>query len=646
MTAIAGRWNFDGRPDAEDDSARMLAAQAIYGPHDRSTWSDGAIGLGRALFRLLPEDRHDRQPLTGTDGTSALVADLRLDNRDELIAALGMARAEAALRCDAQILLATLERWEEEALDRIVGDFAFAWWRPRAGKLLLARDPVGQRPLHYHAGTNFFAFATMPKGLHALADIPYAPDEVRVAELLALIPEAGERSFFAGVSRVEPGHLLAVTRDGLSNRRYWRPDRVGRIDLDMDRAAEGLAAQLDQAVASRLRGGDGRVASHLSAGFDSGAVTATAARLLAPDGGRVVAFTSVPRSGYDGPDPHRRLGDEGPLAAATAALHPNIDHVRVPTEPGSPLDELDRAFMLFDRPQLNLCNLRWVVAINAEAKRRGLQVMLTGQMGNMTISYGGNEHLADLAARGRFVALFRLMLGLRRHGAMRWRGALAASFGRWCPAPLWRALNRWKGDQGFDLDDYSAVSPARFAALGLDRVARERGLDLSYRPWRDPSALRLWVLGRVDPGTFNKGMLGGWGIDQRDPTADRRLIEYCLAVPDRLWIEGGEPRALGRRALASRLPAAVLDAPRKGVQAVDWHEGLTAGRAGVREEVGRLGEVPAAAAALDLPRLGALVEDWPEEGWHRPEVVGRYRLALLRGVAAGHFLRKATRSNA
>ncbi|HEX8526755.1 hypothetical protein, partial [Allosphingosinicella sp.] len=90
MSAIAGLWRFDGNPDAEAGCARVLASQEIYGPHDGSLWAEGPVALGRRLFRTLPEDSYDRQPLVGRDGGLVLVADVRLDNRPELAAELGL----------------------------------------------------------------------------------------------------------------------------------------------------------------------------------------------------------------------------------------------------------------------------------------------------------------------------------------------------------------------------------------------------------------------------------------------------------------------------------------------------------------------------------------------------------------------------
>src|SRR5271166_1381672 len=204
MTALAGLWRFDGRPDAAEGCARMLASQQLYGPDALGQWSDADVALGRRLMRILPEDKFDRQPLVGGNGRFVLVADLRLDNRDELSKALQIPAERARSLCDAAILLAAIERWEESCLERLLGDYAFTLWDTLHRRLWLARDPVGQRPLHYHRGNAFFAFASMPKGLHALPEVPYAPDEEHIAEFVVLLPAAKGRSFFRDIERVEP----------------------------------------------------------------------------------------------------------------------------------------------------------------------------------------------------------------------------------------------------------------------------------------------------------------------------------------------------------------------------------------------------------------------------------------------------------
>lgn len=643
MTALAGLWSFGGGIDAAGGCARMLAAQSVYAPDPPASWSDGRIAVGRRLFRLLPEDRFDRGPAVSTDGSGALVADIRLDNREEIAAALGLASGEGARLSDTDLLLKALDRWGEVALDRILGDFAFAWWQAERRTLLLARDPMGQRPLHFHRGDGFLAFSSMPKGLHALAEIPRSPDRRAVADFLALLPETGRETYFEGIEKVCAGEIVSIDASGPKARRFWDP-RPPELRLKRpEDYAEALREQLDRAVAVRLRGAGEAVAAHLSAGLDSSAIAATAARLLAPEGKRVTAFTAVPREGYDVSGLGNVIADEWPLAAAVATMHSNVDHVRIAPSAVSPLDELGRNFFLFERPFLNLCNGVWTAATLDEARRRNLPVLLTGMAGNASFSFHGFPLLHRLLRRGRLIRLAGEAARLRGRGTR--LGTIASqTLGPIVPRALWRTIGRLRGADS-SLGAIAAIDPARADELGIRQRAVERGHDLDYRPRADSVAMRLGMLRRVDPGNYVKGTLAGWGVDQRDPASDRRLVEFCLSVPLDQYLADGRPRALARLAFADRLPRALLLEPRKGMQAPDWHEGLCSARSGIAEEVAAIADCPEAADTLDAGAMRRWIEDWPEGGWNDRAVVDRYRVALLRGISAGRFIRQALGAN-
>jgi asparagine synthase (glutamine-hydrolysing) len=639
MSAVAGLWTFadDAIADAERACRAMLAAQGQFGPEQSATAAVRNICLGRNLFRLVPEDAFDRQPLVSAERGTALVADLRLDNRDEIAAALGIGGAASRGESDAQLLHLALERWDTAAIPRLLGDFAFAWFDPARQRLILARDPLGQRPLFWHRGGGAFAFASMPVGLHALAALPRQPDRTSLARYLASLPLAGPASFYREVQRVEPGHVAAVTPDGIKSERWWMPRRPQLRLRRFEDYVEAFRDELDSAVRRRLRGVESVAAAHLSGGWDSSAVAATAAR-LAP-GTRIVALTAAPRAAQQAPP--NRFADESALAAATAALYPNIEHVVVPHPDRSPLADLDRNLAAFGRPSFNPCNHVWLSGLRDRAREAGARVLLTGEIGNWTISASPNTLLADYLRSGRWLAWLREAAAMQRSGRARLRGVLASSFGPWVPERLWRLAQPLSSAP--DPAQVTALHPAFRAALAAEQKAA--GVGASRRPKDYFAYAEQAFLTEMDFGQYRKGILGGWGIDKRDATADRRLVEFCLSLPLDMLLSGGVRRPLARAALADRLPPEVLDARGKGYQAADWHEALSRDRAAIAALVDRIAADAVASSVVDVAWLRAALAEWPDGGWEDRAVIVRYRIALLMGLSAGHFALSACDSS-
>jgi asparagine synthase (glutamine-hydrolysing) len=634
MTALAGYWDL-GRGEAPLEACgRMLEAQRVYGVMASTCRRDGGLAMGKRLHPTLPEDAYDSGVTIGGGGRWHMVADVRLDDRPGLTAALGMSGAESRHWSDSALVMAAVERWEEEAIGRLAGDFAIALWDGRRARLLLARDILGQRPLHYHRSGGFVAFASMPAGLQALDEIPSGADEAALASFLALMPPPGNHSFFRGIERVEPGEMRIVTAAGDRSRRHWSfPGPALRLKRAED-YVEAVREALDRAVESRLRGAGGRVAAHLSGGLDSGAVAATAARLL-PDG-EVAAYTSVP--GPTGADRRGRFADEGGHAAAVAALYPNMKHVLVRTAGRSPLAGLDRNFALYQAPVLNLCNFVWGEAIAGKAREDGYKVLLTGQAGNFTLTHTGFDLLPGLLGRGKLIRLGRQAFALRR-GGTRLESVAAHALWPFLPPRLWRLINRLRGRRvGAGVGENSLLNPALREAVA-ERLAQ--GLAKATAGRDRGVGMRLAALAGTEYGNFRQGALAGWGLDVRDPTGDRRLIETCLSIPAEIYLAGGVPRGLARLVLADRLPPLVLDETRKGFQGSDWHQGLLADWDELRLEVGRIAAVPAAARLLDTVRMDALVQAPTVGDWDSDEAHAHYRLGLLRGISAGHFARRA-----
>jgi asparagine synthase (glutamine-hydrolysing) len=637
MSAIAGIVRFDGRPEAASDLDRMMRALADLGPDRQSTWQDGTVALGFRQMALLPEDSADRQPWPVRGGAAVLVANGRLDNRDELGDALGIDPPVRRTMADSELLLRAYERWELDCLDRLLGEFNFAVWDTREQRLVCARCQVDGPPLYYHRCERFFAFATTPAALFALPDVPRALAERRLANQLGFVPGQIQDTYYRDVFCLPPAHRLVVADRRVATTRYWQLDRARQIRFGTDEEYEAaLRERFDRAVRARLRSVH-PIGSMLSSGCDSSAVTATAAHMLAADRKTLIAFTAAPREGYP-PTARGRPTDESRLAAELAANLPNVRHLIVRPRGRSALDRLDQANPLFGCPIFTPANHVWYSEILDAARQSRVRVLLNGNLGNSTISYTGMPRLAGLLRSGQWLRLAREAFGLRRNGHN------ARQIARAAVSPLLpSAVARWRSHAATGastaVGGFSAVNPAFAAEMGLEEEVSSRQRDLTLRPSSDGFAARQALLELDDRGEYWNASLAGWGIEPRDPTGDRRVLEFCLAVPDEQYLRNGVTRSLFRRAFADRIPAAEIAARPRGYQGADWHEGLAAAREQIVTEIGRLENSPGARRALDLPRLRRLVEDWPTGNWHSPEVTRKYRLMLLRAVAVGKFIR-------
>ena len=613
----------------------MLEILAPYGcdAADVAVAANGDAALGRCLRRMVPEDRFDRQPFAGDEKRLLIAADVRIDNRDEIAAALGL--RGAGDRADSDILFRAWLRWGKALLDRIVGDYAFAVWDARSETLTLVRDPIGERPLYYCQGPGYSAFASMASALAALPGMQPAAEDERMAQFVADLPPGGRLGYYRGVTRIEPGHLVEIGRGGAAARRYWDPRGPELRFKRPEEYGEALREQLDRAVATRLRRVSGPVGAQLSSGFDSSAVATSAATLLRERGEALIAFTSAPRKGFDAPMPSGRIADESPLAAETAALHPNIEHLVIRPNGISPLALLDADHPLAGQPVGHVCNNVWWTAIHEAAKAHGVRVMLTGEAGNFTISGGlGLDQLPEMLAGGRVRDWLHESRLLVRGGSYRWRNVLNASLAPWTPKRLYLALRGLDRDFATGAEDLTFVAPAWRGEM--ERQARQAGWDVM--PPRSSKDRRWKLLQTFDPGNYRKRSLARWGIEERDATADRRLVEFCFSLPAEAFLKDGVRRPAMRHALAGRLPASVMAQTLRGYQMADWYEHLSASE--VQDFVRRLA-AGGEDLVVDLDALRAAAESWPTGNWHHRPTIYFYRTKFLRALSAAHFIRSA-----
>ena len=146
MSGIAGIWNLDGRQLEKPLLARIGSTIAHRGGDFTNSWCNSAVGFIAHVTRISAESASERQPLNDAHG-NALIFDGRLDNREELLSQIGASRISAQSP-DSELIFEAFHRWGGACVSRLNGDFALAIFDSRSQHLILARDPVGCRPLY------------------------------------------------------------------------------------------------------------------------------------------------------------------------------------------------------------------------------------------------------------------------------------------------------------------------------------------------------------------------------------------------------------------------------------------------------------------------------------------------------------------
>lgn len=587
MSGIAGVLRLNGAPCERSDVLRMIGAIAHRGPDGVGVWAEGPAGLANAMLRTTPESEQERLPLL--DGDLALVADARIDNRGALIGELGLPPSVP----DSGVILAAYKRWGDRCPERLIGDFAFAVWDKHRRTLLLARDHIGVRPLVWFRSRSVFAFASQERAVLALGEVPRRVDEVAVGDFLVAVLEDTGRTFYEGIHRLPPHHELSVSADGGSarSRSYWQLDASRELRLGSDREyEEAFRETFIEAVRARARSA-GPVATELSGGLDSSAVTCAVRDLRgAKDKDPVPAFSIV----FEEPGSDERAFVDAVVATggirSTKLSADNILALRLH-------DLVGRQ----DGPFASL-TVFMETALCARVAEGGSRVLLGGFDGDVVVSHG-LERLPRLLRRGRWGTLgsevwsLAPRLGLSRWGTLR-SYALA-------PALPATARGLWFAVHGRDSRGWSGGAPIdpRFARrIGLAERLADLERAAAARSAREEHRNEL-ASGVLPAALEIRDRIGAAaGVEMRHPFFDVRLVELCLSMPEDQKLRNGWTRSIQRRALAGLVPEQILRRPDKGrINDALFVGMLEAERAGL-ERTSRAGWA-GAGPFLDVPAL-------------------------------------------
>jgi len=553
MSGIAGVIHLDGGPVDVLALHRMGEALALRGPDGVSYWHSGPVGFAHAQFWTTPESLHEQQPLCSPDGRLWLTFDGRIDNREEILQSLRSHGVTPFDHTDPGLILAAYRLWETECLQRIVGDFAFALWDQRDRKLWCARDPIGIRPFFYVHARKCFLFASDIQSLLTHPAVTLAINEGVVAEYLAFALSSRDETLYRDIQRLPSSSTLSLTCDGdLRLTSWWRPDFSSICYRSDAEYAEHFTHLLEQSVSARMRvhGGWG---CQLSGGLDSSTVAATAQTLLdrAGAGLRVQTFSTVAPG---------RPWDESDYVGDTAAFCNLETHCLPPVHVGLSFYREEAARYREFPGFPNAAPL--FAGVYRAARDRSVRVLLAGHGGNHLLE-GDLSHLADFAMQGSLVQLARV-------GRNDWE--IYGGVGNWYAfvirktllnlAPM--KLRAWRTGQNLIREIPLSAGYIRRTQLA-DRIQACPRPDVSdFDSWAQRS-----IFHKLQDGEMLRAqeimdrICSRHGIEERHPFLDRRVVEFCLRIPEDQRQRGTFWKWVIRIAMRNKLPASVLQRNRQ-----------------------------------------------------------------------------------
>jgi len=252
---------------------RMVAAIRHRGPDDSGTYVDDRISLGHARLSIIDLSEKGRQPMSNEDGNIWLSVNGEIYNFQELRHELEKKGHRFYSRSDSEVIIHAYEEYGLDFVNRLRGMFALALYDKKRNRLILARDPIGKKPLYYYFDGKQLIFASEIKAILE-AGIRREIDEVALCAYLAYQYSLGERTLFKGVKKLPAGNMLILEPGKLKLQKYW-DIKENIIEASENYFAEKLRALLEESAKLRMIA-DVPIGAFLSGGIDSSAVVALA----------------------------------------------------------------------------------------------------------------------------------------------------------------------------------------------------------------------------------------------------------------------------------------------------------------------------------------------------------------------------------
>jgi asparagine synthase (glutamine-hydrolysing) len=535
-----------------DDSGTILLRDSVPAPVE--------IGLGSRRLAILDLSPLGHQPMHDAETGNWIVYNGEIYNFRDIRDELEKSGTSFVSHSDTEVVLKAYAHWGEACLTKFRGMFAFALWDARRHRLLIARDPMGVKPLYYAQAGSYFIFASEVRTLLGTGLMQPRIDPAGLINYLTFGSAYDPLTLVEGVRALPPGHTLTWEGGALRHASYWDlvddEASAGRssepASAEEKIAAERLQPILEEAVRLQLVS-DVPVGVFLSGGIDSSALVS----ILSRSGVTASTFSIVFREADFSEAEHSR--------AIAAKFH--TDHHEIKVSQTDVLAAIPDALAAMDLPTMDGINTFFV---SREARRAGVKVALSGLGGDEV--FAGYSSFRTVPRMERFAQFWKQVPRMVR-------GPFASAFAALSPtSDQNRKLASLAGDNGRLLHPYflsrmlftprqrdllfrnpDPSTDETATASQRDRLQRSLPLDAVNRVSYLES--RCYMLNTLLRDADFMSM--SQGLEVRVPLIDHQLAKAVLALPGQ-WKLNGTPKKLLVGALAGSLPGEIVHRPKRG----------------------------------------------------------------------------------
>lgn len=646
MSAITGIYQINEEPINLQHAQILLKQLKKYPANDIQTWHKDNVFLGCHAQWITPESIGEQLPYYDYERQLAITADAIIDNRDELFEKLQVDRAKRKSITDSELILLSYQNWGEDAPKYFVGDFAFMIWDEKNQQFFGARDSSGYRTLYYYQDQSRFAFCTIIEPLLCLPYIERQLNELWLAEFLAISGMTdsvdARMTPYSKIDQVPPFHTITIARDKKKLTRFGTFFSEKKLKLKSNEEyVQAFQDVFQKAVNSRLRT-NRKIGSHLSGGLDSGAVVGFAAKTMREENKILHTFSYIPPSDFIDFTPNFFMPDERPFIKKTVQSVGGISDHYYDFEGRNSYLEIDDILETMEMPYKFIENSFWLKGIFEKAHENGVGVLLNGDKGNFSVSWGSAlDYYSVLLKKLKWFRLFQELNQYNRNVG----------------GPRLKKLN-YITRLGFPILDNILPKPAgdelprlinpTFAErTDIFKKLTEHGMDQTG--WFSSTNLfeqRKILFEDMVPWnsghTFDCKLSLRYSLWKRDPTNDIRVVRFCLSIPEEQYVQNGFDRSLIRRSTENILPDSVrLNQRKRGIQGADWVHRMIPCWDEFIKEVKQLSKDPQILEFIDSQMLHSALK-MGEEG-PKPEYFNHTHYSfLLRTLVVGRFLKKFT----